>query len=969
VLPLRVGEHDDHSRLVFDLAEPAAYDVDNEDGTVRIRIATRAALGPLPAELPSRVGAIDSTPGEHGLSVRLRLASGAHIKHFRSGAKIVVDVFGPEVPASARATAQAKATPKSEPAAKPPTQLMVQSSAPVPPATKPLVVSPMAAPAVVSPASSPAAARARDAAPVEGPVHVTVTHLGESTVIHFGWPQSADPAAAVFIRAGYLWAVFDREARLDFPGWQRADGAPQNRAVGAGATAFRLKLADPELAVRVTRDGGEWVATLSPDAVRPKTPSIEVRKASDGHPRLFVAASEPGSRVMIVDPEAGNTLFVVPLRRPGIGMAAERRYTDVRFLATGQGIVIEPLTDGVAADVSPSGIEVASARGLNLTPAAVRAAAVEEPVKPGRIFDFDGWRTLGGGSPDARVRLQQAVLNADAPERNARRLDLARYHFAKGAYAEALGVIEAIAVDQPETAEEPEVKALRGAARLEMNDIAGASRDLMSPVLDGERDVAPWRGAVAAAQRDWEEALRQFARGEPLLGHYPPALRVQFALTDAEAAIESGDPEQARVALALVATLNPSGAAVDRSHWLMGRMYAAFGEYDSAEPEWTQAMNGGDPWVRVRARFDRAMALLKAGRMSRGEAIAELDKLRFSWRGDLFEYKVLTTLGDLYLADGNMRKGLEALKRAVTNFPEPAAADSVATRMRDAFVQFHVGGAAAKMPTLAALALFQEFRDLVPEGSTGDTIIAQLAGRLVEVDLLGEAAGLLTDLADRRLKGPAESQARNQLGLVLLMDRKPQRAAEALDRPVAAGADDATVAARRHLRARALMDISKFSDALRVLNGDESPEATELRADLYWRTNEWKLSAANFAKLTAPLDAAKLSEGDVRLVMRQTIALALAGDARALAGVGNRFGPAMAATPFKDGFAILTDSERLTPANLRTIMAQVSAAERFGAFLESYRTRLLKSAAPNAAAGKAPPDAPHATQTSQAQPG
>jgi hypothetical protein len=103
--------------------------------------------------------------------------------------------------------------------------------------------------------------------------------------------------------------------------------------------------------------------------------------------------------------------------------------------------------------------------------------------------------------------------------------------------------------------------------------------------------------------------------------------------------------------------------------------------------------------------------------------------------------------------------------------------------------------------------------------------------------------------------------------------------------------------------------------------------------------------------------------------MHQTIALALAGDARALAGVGNRFGPAMAATPFKDGFAILTDSERLTPANLRTIMAQVSAAERFGAFLESYRTRLLKSAAPNAAAGKAPPDAPHATQTSQAQPG
>jgi hypothetical protein len=92
-----------------------------------------------------------------------------------------------------------------------------------------------------------------------------------------------------------------------------------------------------------------------------------------------------------------------------------------------------------------------------------------------------------------------------------------------------------------------------------------------------------------------------------------------------------------------------------------------------------------------------------------------------------------------------------------------------------------------------------------------------------------------------------------------------------------------------------------------------------------------------------------MSDADVGLVMRQTIALALAGDARALAASSTRFGPAMAATPFKDAFAILTDSQQLTPSNLRTIMAQVSAAERFGAFLDSDRARLLKSGTPTAA--------------------
>lgn len=943
LLPVRAGEHDGRSRLVFDLTEPLAYDVDEEDGVVRLRIATRAALGPLPAELPTRVAALDSTAGESGLVVRLRLADGARIKHFRSGPKIVVDVFGAELSPAARAAAQEKSVAKREPqATKAPTRLVPAGTA----ATSAAAAAKQ--PPVVPPAPSLAAAPVSSAAPrpVVDRVLVTAARVNETTAIRFAWPKDVDPAAAVFVRAGYLWAVFDLEGRLDFGGWKRADGTPESRRLAPGVSAFRLKLPDPDVDVAVTREGSDWIASLSADAARPQSPSIDVRKAGDGQPRLFIPTSDPGPRIALADPEAGNTLLVIPLHRAGVGIGAERRYADVRFLPTGQGVVLEPLADGVVAEVGPSGIEVASTRGLNLT-AAARAA--EAPLTPGRIFDFDGWRALGGDDvPGARARLQAAVLAASAPQRNARRLDLARYHFATGAYAESLGVLDAIANDQPEIAEEPEIKALRGAARLEMNDVSGAAYDLMSPVLDGERDVAPWRAATAAAQGDWAGALRQFVRGEALVGRYPPALRVEFALTAAEAALEVGDPPKARVSLELVANLKPSGAAVDRAHWLMGRMYAAFDEYDSAEKEWAAAMKGGDPWVRSRARFDRAMALLDAGRMSRGEAIAELDKLRFSWRGDAFEYKVLTTLGVLQLADGNPRKGLDSLRKAVTNFPAQPGVDAVAARMRDVFAQLHVSGALAEMPTVAALALFQDFRDLVPQGAAGDAIIAQLAGRLIEVDLLDDAEGLLTDLVDRRLKGPAESKVRNQLGLVLLMDRKPQQAAEALDRPIAAEADDETVATRRQLRARALMDTEKFADALRVLSGDESPEATNLRADLFWRTNEWKLAAASLGRLTAALDPAAMSEADARLVLRQTIALALAADTRGLAGITNRFAPAMAATPFKDGFAILTDASQLTPSNLRTILSQASDADRFGAFLDSYRSRLLKTGTPTA---------------------
>lgn len=949
VIPVRIGEHDDSSRLVFDLDRPANYSIDSDGSDISLHIAMSATLGRLPAELPHRVIGIDSSDDDSGLTVHLRLVDGDRIKHFRSGAKIVIDVFGPQATAAARAAApmqanaaQPKASaPKSEPTrpATPP-QIAAQTK----PASAP--PTPLLAAAAIPPAPSLEEAPVGDDAPfanATGPrVPVAIVRDTDVTTLRFAWPKDVDPAAAVFVRAGYLWAVFDRNGQLDFGGWRHADGVPENRRLASGVTAFRYKLPDADFVPAVSREGGDWIVKLSTDAVRPQTPPIDVLTSGGAPAHLFIAANDSGSRVKLSDPETGTSLIVVPLHRSGVGIGAERRYADVRLLATGQGVVIEPLADGIDTNVSPVGISIASAAGLNLTPASVRAE--EAPSRLGQIFNFKAWLALGGDPTDARARLQDAVLTANAPDRNARRLDLAHYNFAIGSYAEALGVLDAIAADQHNTVEEPEIKALRGAARLEMNNIDGAARDLMSPSLDGERDVAPWRGALAAAQHDWPGALRQFVRGQSVMGHYPRALRVDFSLSAAQASLEAGDPSQARVYLETVKNLQPTAWATDRAHWLLGRMYAAFDEYDTADKEWQQAMNGGDPLIRARARFDRAISFLDAGRMSRTDAIAELEKLQFAWRGDAFEYKMLTTLGDLYLQDGKLREGLSTLRKAVTNFPKAPDVDSVSQHMRDAFVQFHTSGKALKIPTMTELAMFQEFRDLVPDGPIGDGIEKQLVGRLIELDLLDSAEDLLTDLADHRLTGVEESKARNQLGAVLLMDRKPEKAVEALDHPLSADADEETVASRRQLRARALVDLGKYPEALAMLGDDNSPAAISLRADLFWRDNDWQHAAAAFNTLTSAMDPEKLSDGDTRLVMRQAIALALAGDDRGMAAAATRFGAAMAKTSFKDAFAMLSDQEQLlTPNNVRAIMSQVTDSDRFGAFLESYRSQLIKN--------------------------
>src|SRR3546814_6011298 len=63
--------------------------------------------------------------------------------------------------------------------------------------------------------------------------------------------------------------------------------------------------------------------------------------------------------------------------------------------------------------------------------------------------------------------------------------------------------------------------------------------------------------------------------------------------------------------------------------------------------------------------------------------------------------------------------------------------------MREIFAEIYKGPGNPEVPPLRALALYEEFMELTPAGPEGDRIIAGLADRLVEVDLLDRAAKLL----------------------------------------------------------------------------------------------------------------------------------------------------------------------------------------------------------------------------------
>ncbi|MBR0674490.1 hypothetical protein, partial [Neoroseomonas soli] len=126
-VPMRVGSHADHGRLVFDWASRVPYTVEQEGERVVLRFAEPARIDLDAARRPPRnVLGVAEDDG----AVVIRAAPGARLRHFRLGNRVVVDLLdaargeaaqqATEAPPARHAPRNRPAAPDAAPAPPPP---------------------------------------------------------------------------------------------------------------------------------------------------------------------------------------------------------------------------------------------------------------------------------------------------------------------------------------------------------------------------------------------------------------------------------------------------------------------------------------------------------------------------------------------------------------------------------------------------------------------------------------------------------------------------------------------------------------------------------------------------------------------------------------------------------------------------------------------------------------------------------
>ena len=801
------------------------------------------------------------------------------------------------------------------------------------------------------------ALKALEGATISGPsLPVAVTAGEQVTSLRFDWPEAV--AAAVFMRAENLWVVFNQSVTFDLSqllaSQVRIMGRAEQIPVAPGS-ALRVPLV-AGIAPRVWRDGNSWVVDLAPQSMRPDVAlEVDTQQSSPQGPRVFVRAEGTGITTVARDPEVGDQLFVVPVIELSRGIDARRDYAQFRILSSVQGLVVRPLIDEIEVRVLPDGVAITASklRGLEVSKpngggsetelVGYRTDGLPPGLTPGRIFNMVSWRR--GAKPKdfrkTKLDLQLRIAGADIFS-NGPRLSLAQFFFANGLAAEAMGMIRIIESSDEELGRRPDIRGMRGAAHFILGRYNEAEKDLDNPTLNGFAEAELWRGAANAAQGKWKDAIEHFARAGEIPGGYPRNFATQLAMLAAEAAVRAGDFRGAGGFLGAIAEGDPTAGEMARLNYLRGRVLYASGNIDRAREAWRLLAEGEDRWSRVRARRALIEHALREGTISRTEAIDQLERLRFAWRGDQLEFDLLRRLGKLYLEEDDFVKGLEALRQAVLFFPDNIFAGAVTKEMTEEFASIYTDGTADTMPPLTALSLYDQFRELTPVGRRGDAIIQRLADRLVQVDLLDRAAILLDRQVRFRLQGVPKAKVGSRLALIRLLDRQSQKALEALDESVAPGLDAQLSLQRKRLRARAIFELGDAQTALKLLRRDETREARLLRADIYWRTQDWKKAAEVFKELIgqAGQDGRRIDDSQATLILNWAVTLSMSDDFDQLNRARQIYGQQIDGTSYREAFRLITNRTEGELSDFLTLTARFEEIGRFQAFLSSYRDKL-----------------------------
>lgn len=941
---IRFADHATFSRVVFDWSEMVSYTAGLDKGELKVIFDQNAVpdLERLRASPLKYFGNPRHMIEDGRLVVIFDVfAENIRLKHFRDGTKTAFDIIK---------TASIKAEAVKKPEITEQSEHKAEKPAPASHVAK--IVAPEKEHVPEKTASAPRKKRLNsDSFEI---IEVRVQRSVSKTDIIY--PLSWETMAAAFIRSNRLWVVFEDKVEIDHSAlMKKTDGRvlSARQLEHPRATVLVYNLTPGQNASMEKKAGNVWRLTLKDSRTAPfvAIPVGQQRGSGMGE-NVFLSAEDVGSVFLIEDPVAGDELAIVTLKHSSTGVVEGRNFSEFTVLETAQGAAIQLIADDLDVKRYRNGIGISREQGLALSRGSLSTAfktdSSTKGSRPEHLIDFEQWRKgplEGEGYDKNRHELLYRLSTSSDEERNASRWNLARFYMATGHAADALGVLELMREREGALDKNAEFRAVLGVANLLLRRNKKALSLLTHKSLIAELDAYLWRSVAQNGAGKYEQALVDFERGIDVLSLQSDEDKARFLFSAIHAGYQVGDIAKMEKFYDLIEELPLSATQLTEMDYWRARMKENSGEWEEAIEEYEKIAKSGVRQTAALARLALVNVKYKNHKNTSAEAIDELEKLRFAWRGDEFELDLLRRLGELYVDQHEYRAGLDTLKIAAIYFRRSNKTRELTKTMSAIYRDLFLNGKADNMDPVKAVALHNDYPELTPLGADGDRISRRLADRLVSVDLLDDAVEVLTHQVFQRLKGVAQSDVAIRLAMIHIMNDAPEEALKVLRGTRHSQMPDDIERRRILVEARALIEMRSYEEAEVILDSQKGADVDTLLASIYWKTENWpRVVSSGQARLRDYEEGNReLDNGERMIILRLALAQYLDGNDGGLDDLRGRYLSPMADGLYADAFGLITNRQEKTGPDARKLTQAIASIERLESFMKSYRNEFASN--------------------------
>lgn len=768
-------------------------------------------------------------------------------------------------------------------------------------------------------------------------------------VASLSFPWNMPVGVAVFERNGYIWVIFDHNQKVDIEDIAKSSANVADEVIQIPhnkATVLRFK---PKANVKVglRKEGLLWIIDLYTHDVTYNIRELPIftQYNSIRQAYLYVPTVNAGTVISVVDPEIGDAVLAAPNLELGVGINNSYKYPDLEILAAKQGMAIVPNTSDIILSRGNTGISIKGYdRGLNISDDLEAIKRQQMLGNADGLANFDLFvspQILKMNFNDAEKSLEDDINKAPEDQKTAAEMELAKYYISQGLGTNALKILNKIKTSGVPAAKSEKLYALLGAANFLAKRYDEAVEDFSYGKLPNYNEAVFWRTLASTAKEFKKEDNIVLFSFMSVMKDYAQELKERIALVGAEAAIKAGDDLATQNFMDVLKSTQ--GGAGRKAHilYLNAQKFELQGYPRNAVREYNNIVFMDSQKYSSLARFAKANLELKLGVISYDKAIKEYERLRYAWGETGFKLQLLDKLAAAYASNKDYYNALKTYKEA-SELARPEQQEEIIGKMVKLFENVYLNNLADNMSPLKALAMYQDFEWLAPKSPQYSEIVQHLADRLVAVDLLDRASGLLKAQLRR---GDVDKQQRNKIGarlaLIYLFQEDNIEALKVLDKTEFEEAPETIRQHRKIIRAKALANLNRKNEALKLLEEDYSKSALLLTTDIYWKQGTWDKAADTIKYLIErPVKDQPLSDEQIAYILDWATVLKKAGRETVIVRLRNKFLPYFENTPYYSVFNVLTGNLEKDKIDIKSINRTINDISAFSDFSKIYNQSL-----------------------------